>query len=783
MELDVSQRSVRLSVGELATFRNLPSPSSHGTNPWRAVVGQQWHKSTENLVKTEQPGANFEVNVSVDWRHSDWLFQLNGRIDQLLPTKEGALVREVKTTRRHLPTPDETLLADYPAYFAQAASYRAMLEVLPEYNGQLITAEVQFINIENGAIQSVSLESSENIFERQLDQLVPFLDERLGSLNRLHKAQIRPAFDTLRVGQTELFQTLQNAALQSRHVLAQAPTGFGKTGIVLEHALKHMQNGLYERCIYLSSKSTGQLETIRQLKIMIGHDLRYIQMRNRNEHRIDSERHTCTGDMRCDDELGQNWREADIRASELFENGTVELSRAQEIGTNTGICPYSLTKACLPFSEIWIGDSNYVFSPDSRAVFMEARGFEPGRTLLIVDEAHNLPDRTAESLSLEIASADLLLAIEELRAHGVPRRLLGPATELCRWIDSLSPKLALTGNQFYTGQDLCEDFSEQLKRSTFDYDATAPFAIKLLRSIPKLSETLSLYSQQYLHWVPRCGVFAATCLDASEWIAECLKLFGGSIMMSATLSPFKSYRESCGLDKESVTIAQAQTPWRDDAYDVAIDCRIDTRLSKRESHYETTALTIVELIQHNAGGAIAVFFASYLYAENIQAYIEALAPELRIKRQPRGVDLAEQSIFINEGLLIADALFLILGSSYAEGIDQLGGRVKQIMIVGPALPEVNLLQKKKMEDHPSLSQDEAFRDIYIRPAMRRIHQALGRIVRAPGHTARVLLHCKRFAEDAYQSELAPEYQSDCQLLRDEDFFRWLNSSKSSSQIM
>ena len=101
------------------------------------------------------------------------------------------------------------------------------------------------------------------------------------------------------------------------------------------------------------------------------------------------------------------------------------------------------------------------------------------------------------------------------------------------------------------------------------------------------------------------------------------------------------------------------------------------------------------------------------------------------------------------------------------------------MVVGPALPEVNLLRKKKMEDHPSLSQDEAFRDIYIRPAMRRIHQALGRIVRAPGHTARVLLHCKRFAEDAYQCELAPEYQSDRQLLSDEDFFHWLNSCKSS----
>ena len=58
-----------------------------------------------------------------------------------LPTKEGALVREVKTTRRQLPTPDEICLR-LPRLFAQAASYRAMLEVLPEYNGQLITAEV-----------------------------------------------------------------------------------------------------------------------------------------------------------------------------------------------------------------------------------------------------------------------------------------------------------------------------------------------------------------------------------------------------------------------------------------------------------------------------------------------------------------------------------------------------------------------------------------------------------------------------------------------------------------
>jgi DNA excision repair protein ERCC-2 len=778
MQIDPMQRNVRLSARELATFRNQPTARGHGHSPWRAGVGQKWHKSAESDSLAAQPDARFEVTVSADWRHCDWLFQLNGRIDQLIPEKGGYLIREVKTVRSPLPSPDETLLAAYPEYFAQASIYRAMLKVLPEYAKAPIAAEVQFINIENGAVQSVSLEAQEHaLFEQQLDQVLPFLEERRGSLNRLRDATIAPAFEVLRPGQAELFATLQEAALQARYVLTQAPTGFGKTGIVLEHALKHMQDGLYDRCIYLSSKSTGQLETIRQLKQMIGDDLRYIQMRNRSEHRIDSERHRCTGDERCNEEIGQRWREADIHPPELFESGTLELLRAQEIGATTGVCPYALTKGCLPFAEIWIGDSNYIFSPDSQSVFLDALGFNPARTLLIVDEAHNLPDRTADSLSIELSSADLLFAIEELRANGAPKRLLATATELCRWIEGLSPEQALSGNHIYTGQDLCEDFAEQLKEAAFSYEATAPFAIKCVWSIPRLAETFSAPAHQFLHWIPHSGVLKATCLDSSEWIDECLKPFAGAIMMSATLAPFESYREACGLAKESMTIAQGLAPWRNEAYDVAIDRRVDTRLRARDRYYETTARTVAQLCHHSPGMPIAVFFASYLYAANIHTYLEALVPEIRVQMQPRGVDLSEQETFIEEGLLTSDALFLILGSSYAEGIDKLGGRVEQIMIVGPALPEVNLIQKTRMEHHKSLSRDEAFRDVYIRPAMRRIHQALGRIVRAPDQRARVLLHCQRFAEAAYQNELAPEYQTACEISNDAALIEWVKREK------
>ena len=776
MQIDPLKRSVQLSARELAVFRNQPAVRTNDRSHWRANVGQQWHKRAEAESKNTQSDARFEVNVCANWQHGGWIFNLSGRIDQLITRENGFLIREIKTIRSPLPAAEETLIKQYRDYFAQAAIYNAILKVLPEYAHQSIRSEVQFINIENGARQCVLLESGEEkFFELQLDRIIPFLNERLASVNRLRKSIIRPAFSNLRPGQAQLFEALNEAALKARIVLAQAPTGFGKTGILLEHALRQMQDGVYDRCVYLSSQSTGQLETLRQLKQMIGRDINYIQMRNRNEHRINSKRHICTGDERCDTEIGQLWNEAGIHPEKLFIDGTLSLVHAQELGAETGICPYTLTKACLPFAEIWIGDSNYIFSPESRSIFLDAPGFQAERTLIVVDEAHNLPKRAADSLSTEIASSDLYFAIEEMRAHGAPTRLLCIGSELARWIANLEPEKALNSHNTYLGQDLCEDFTKELRLASFDYKQTAPFAIDLAWSISTLATSFSSQEEQYLHWVPRSGVLTATCLNASTWINECLKPFGGTIMMSATLAPFESFRKSCGLNRDLVMFAEGHAPWRDKAYNVAIDCRVDTRLRFRDKYYETTASTVGQLSHFSPAVPVAVFFSSYQYADNVLAYLEAARPELRVLRQPRGVTLSEQKSFIEQGLLTADALFLVMGSSYAEGIDIMGGRINQIMIVGPALPEVNLVQKTKMAKYTESSQEDAFTEIYIRPAMRRIHQALGRIVRAPGHSARVLLHGKRFAETVYQSELATEYHTDLKIDKEEDLLNWLES--------
>jgi Rad3-related DNA helicase len=781
MQVDPINRTIHLNARELAAFRNMPTSDGTGRSHWRASVGQKWHKECEQQTREITPDAQFEVSISAEVRHRDWTFHIKGRIDQIISSNGTRLLREVKTIRTPLPANDLELAEQYPEYFAQAAIYLGLSRLLEINDGQALSAELFFVDINTGAVQPVPLDNeAQALFTQQLDAFIPFLEDRRSCRLRLNNADISPAFLELREGQAELFRTLDKAAIQSKTVLLEAPTGFGKTGIVLEHALRQMKSGLFERCIYLTSKSTGQLETVDQLRKMVGNQVRYIQMRNRREHSIESEAHTCTGDHQCDENLGQRWREAGINAPELLRDGSLSLERAKHIGSQTGVCPYALTKGCLPFAEIWIGDSNYIFAPASQSVFLDQQGFDPKKTLLIIDEAHNLPSRVADALSVEISTGDLVFALEELRSAGASRRLISIGNELIRCIDAQPSGQPLSANSIYELSDLSEDFTSQLKESSFDYERCAPFASELAWRIPDLAHRLNEPSHEWLLWLPRSGVLSATCLDAQQWTATCLQPFASRILMSATISPVDSFRQSCGLIQADVAVAIGHAPWRENAYDVAIDCRVDTRYSQREKHYETTARTISALIAQSPGVPVAVFFASYLYAENINAYLEAVAPAARAMLQPRGVNLEEQEAFIDEGLLMADALFLILGSSYAEGVDKLGGRIKTVMIVGPALPEVNAIQQAKMDAFPSLSRDECFREIYIQPAMRRIHQALGRIVRAPGQHARVLLHGKRYAERAYKSALADEYQNADELRNDGDLENWLNKDAAAS---
>ncbi len=767
MHFSLENRTASLSVGEFANFSLGPQESGGGPQGlWRAQLGQHWHNELQKRTLAESPAAQFEVVIDGRITHRGWTFALTGRIDQQV----GSTLREIKSVMRPLPAEETALRADYPAYFLQLSTYVVLRRALGAKDTR---AELVFVEAGSGLAQTIALTPfDEALVFHQLDALVEFLNLRLRATARRRALQFQPPFQTLRIGQETIQSDLSSVVGPlSSVVLFEAPTGYGKTGCVLEFALGQLKAGRFARLIWLTGKSTGQIQVVHTLQQMTaGAVLPVWQVRNKSEHCVNHTFH-CVRDG-CDylRDGAERWPGSGLSLFYLDEKQPRDLETLRAAGRAAQICPYEITRAALPFNDVWIGDFNYVFAPDNRGLFFDQPGFDPAETLLIIDEAHNLPSRVAGAYSHSANESDARLLLAELDHLQAPATLVLAVEEWTRLLASLQPTESLDPTVEAEIHDLLARLANLTTTQLLDYSALGPKHSETLWSFAALADFLADKNLTKLVWVARAGQLEFACVDASAAIGETLKPFGGAILMSATLQPYDDFQAACGLTQTARL--HAPTPWRAGAYDVAVDLRVDTTFRQRANHYGTTAATIVEM-QQAAKGAIAVFFPSYAYAEAVQKTLEDYGSVLRTALQPKLPDLAAQTAWVEENLVFSDVLFLVLGSSFAEGIDLLGGRVTHAMVVGPALPEVNAVQKARLTALNGLGRDAAFRRVYQIPGLQKVNQGLGRLVRAPGQKAKVLLHCRRFAEPSYASLLAADYQMFAEVSSDSDLHDWL----------
>jgi DNA excision repair protein ERCC-2 len=806
MEFSLDQRTARLGVGEFASFTLGPREGGDGqAGIWRAQLGTHWHQQLRAQTASEHAAAEFEVAIDGQIFHRGWTIRFSGRMDQLLRTPALVTLREIKTVTQPLPAEENELRSDYPEYFVQIATYAALWRLgllgpaggekssLPEDNrpalpaSAALRAELVFVEAGSGLAQTVQVTTAdETLFRAQLDRVTEFLDLRQRARERLQRLTFRPPFRDLRPGQETTQAELSTAFQQQPLVLLEAPTGFGKTGLLLEFALGQLRSGHFERVLYLTSKSTGQLQVIRTLGAMTASgetdptrpppnsaQVEVWHVRNKGEHCVNDTFHCVRENCAYLDKVAERWAASGLARFYRFENQAHDLETLRSAGRNALICPYEITRASLAFNDVWVGDYNYVFAPNNRSLFFHQPGFDPARTLLIVDEAHNLPARVADAYSHRALADDARALLSELDHLGVPAPLVRAWESWTLLLSALPVADALDPALEADTAETLRRIADQIGTQPVDYATLGPRFAALLWQIPQLAEWIEDPRLKKLLWSPRPGELHFTCLDAADATGETLRDFGGVVFASATLSPVDAFAESCGLTEATPYChLRAHTPWRDAAYDVAVDARVDTRFQQRAKHHATTAATVASL-HEAAGGPVAVFFPSYAYAETISRELERNSPGVRVVLQPKLRDLAAQTAWVEESLALADALFLVLGSSFAESIDVLGGRVTHAMVVGPALPEVNAVQQARLAEFSSLDRAAAFRRVYQIPGMAKVNQALGRLVRAPGQRARIILHCQRFLDPSYASLLAPEYQFGRNVLSDADLEAWL----------
>jgi Rad3-related DNA helicase len=762
-----------MSVGDLSDFSIGPIGSVGGSGGiWRAQLGTHWHNELRAQVVSEGADAEFEVAVEGEMARKGWVIELSGRIDQVVRAGGRAVLREIKTVTRALPAPEDELRADYPGYFVQVATYAAL-------RGAGEKCELVFVETDSGLAQVVTLgPADDRLLGDRLDRVAEFLDLRLRARERLRALRFRPAFPVPREGQVEAAAELLAAIRGAQSaILLEAPTGFGKTGILLECALGELREGLFDRALYVTSKSTGQLQVAQTLRMMTepgcdldaGAPVAAWHVRNKAEHCVNSVFQCVREACAYLDGAEERWPGSGLSRFYLLDDQPRDLASIRSAGAGARICPYEITRAALTFNDVWIGDYNYVFSPGSRGLFYDRPGFDPARTLLIIDEAHNLASRVADAYSHAFSGDDARRACEALRDTDAPDGFVAKWDSWARLLESRPKAHALTEGEQQDARDQLLALAEGVGTFPVDYAELGPEVSGLIWGVASFTEQLGSAELPRLWWSPRDGVLFVTCLDAAHAIGTTLREYGGVVLATATPGPVDRFAESCEF--AAVELVRAATPWRDGAYDVAVDLRVDTSFQNRQRYMETTAQTVSALHASAGGAPAAIFFPSFAYAEAVASGVEAAA------LQPRRSDLSSQNAWINANLDAGRALFLVLGSGFAEGIDLLGGRVSSAMVVGPALPEVNPVQRAKLAAFAELGRDAAFDRVYRIPGMQKVNQALGRLVRAPGQRARVLLHCRRFAEPGYERLLSPEYRSGRPVLEDEDLDAWLGDAQ------
>lgn len=835
MHIDAPNRQVTLSVGEFASFTPYATPGFGGVSAlWRAQLGTEWHQRIQAESAEAGEGMHDEVTLSGPLKWRNWTLQLSGRIDQLKTTATAYQLREIKTLSEPLPLEKETILERYPSYPLQLLTYRELLirtggsghgqdpaTPIPEANSPRPNSETTyhlellFVEIGSGLTQSLVLDKSyDGLFVDHLDTLVDYLEAKQERLARLRALTVRPAYDKPRPGQEHIQTELADAFSKSKITLLEAPTGYGKTGVAWEYAARRLAAGQCDRVLYLTSKSTGQTEALTRLRALLTKaatplepytpksestrpSATFWHIRNKQEHCIHHEfrcsRQTCPYLA----ELHEKWKASGLQRLYLLSHDELDLESLRAEGRVTGICPYEIMRAGLGQRDIWIGDYNYLFSPASARLLADQTDFDPARTFLIIDEAHNLPSRVASSYTYEFSIHPVYAALDDLTDNKAPAPLRAHFKNLANLLSTQSTKPKDRAQQNDLSPATEADFrhciskiSELLTSEPLPYEELQADTLELLFKISSAHSGQQRGELRHQIWSPTPGLFRLECIDASQLIASQLSQYNGALFLSATLTPLESYLDEIGLSDYPILKDDPQqtpvhsspftihhstppAPWRADAYDIAIDLRVDTRFKSRSIHLPTTASSIAAATA--ASGPVIAFFPSYAYAKQASEALQFHHPELRIAIQPRsGGSLADRNAYLEETLAFHDVLILILGSSYAEGVDTLGGKVSTAIIVSPALPEMNFIQEAKRKHHDNLG-NNGFERAYLHPGIQKVNQALGRLVRSPEHKVKALLHCQRFADPKTKRLLDPLYQSKNYIHEDRELIDWLGA--------
>ncbi len=486
--------------------------------------------------------------------------------------------------------------------------------------------------------------------------------------------------------------------------------------------------------------------------------------------------------LKSDTEEFRRWLFSDVRTPEEVSEWA--------LAHNT--CGYELLKRFMKEADLLICNYHHFLDENIRANLLSWLDKGLNDIIAIFDEAHNIESAARAHSSLTLTELTINRALDEVEANKD-----APSKDIEKFLSVLLETLKTTYNaRFKFGE------RERVGKDWYDLRIADPeerrdmFRSKLLKAlaeagIKKPDETIeslrsfgltidAFYEKQFNEGKSPVKKLSSA-LIASVFLSNYFKLsndkgyypilgvrrlnseiYGrvelfscipknvtaplfnslySAILMSATLKPFETIKTTLGIARETSELSFGLSFPREKRLTIAVNVPPLFAKDRDNSETKEAVTKVLNDIIEQSGGNVLVFFPSYHEAVQYKNRLKCNVPVFLDEAGVSAHSIREEFFRIGENGRKA-VLVSYMWGTLTEGVDYKNGRGRTVVIVGvgyPALSDRTRAVEYAYEAEFGHGWDYA---IEI-PTIRKVRQALGRVVRSPeDYGARVLLDAR-----------------------------------------
>lgn len=407
--------------------------------------------------------------------------------------------------------------------------------------------------------------------------------------------------------------------------------------------------------------------------------------------------------------------------AEAIDTSFLDQDAVRQLARRHQVCPYYLGQELARWSDVVVGDYNYYF--DRSAMLFGWTVTHEWRVCLLVDEAHNLVERarTMYTASLDFDAFE-----------GVRRRMPDVLTGLCGSLRRIWSEMNAAQDEPHRIYDelpetlltaldkLISGLVDHLSTQAGQDEALQAFFFEALAFSRLAAEYDSSTLFEVTKSANRQSVLCLRNLVPGRFLAPRFTAAQTSVLFSATLIPHAFFRDR---ERSLAPIADL----------------LARQYTTRPGNY-------------------LVFLSSFEYLDRVAALVTERYPDIPTWKQHPGMSEPEREAFLSRFVPDGEGLgFAVLGGAFAEGVDLPGSRLIGAFVATLGLPQVNAVNEE-MQRRMQTQFGSGYEYTYLYPGIQKVVQAAGRVIRTTTDRGVLYLIDDRFTHSKVR-QLLPQWWS------------------------